>query len=931
MNSFISLLGTYRVNNGKYNYISMSDPKGKFNIPDDKLKEFIIKYHDYVFNQNKKCSLLETPNEQSSLKVDLDLRYNCSKKRIYTEEHIKKLCKLYMKHIEKYVSFNDEDKERLCFITEKKKPIRDKNTTKDGIHIMFPYIICNPEIEYLIREKVIDEINDIVFNDIELTNDPEDIVDKSIINKGNWFVYGGSKDSKKEPYLLTNVYKCYNDKLELYGCSDSREDEESKDLKKYSSYELIDLISIKNNNNIEPVLINDETLGEINKIKLKYKLDNNYNNMTINDQSDNGSDSSEIVARTSRSKVYRPGRTARKTCNNINIIKMLVNCLSPERASAYDSWIKVGWSLYNIHNTDSSLRDIWIEWSKKGSGYENQTQTSIDDMKEKWCKMQNKDLGEGSLRFWAKQDNIKQYEELLYFENKEQINELIKRESLDIEGLEELSKELKKEVTATSIAKILFNMYKDEFKLVDTRGKGSFYHYEDHRWSLICENTLLRQKIIDLEDIILSYFKNLNKEKKEQINFNTEHIKKILKTIGKLNSTSFKENIMKESIDVFYNQKESKKFMESLDANVYLIGFENGIFDLREVGKKNGSPFRDGVPEDMVTMSTGIDYIPYEEIEGTLEEKEINDFLDQVFVNTEIKEYVMTHLASVLCGSTKDERFHFWSGSGGNGKSKVIELLGMCLGEYFCNLPVTLLTQKRSKSNEANPDLAITKGKRFAVLQEPEGDSEINAGILKEMTGGDKITARELYKMPVTFKPQFKLILTCNEKPKLDESDGGIWRRVRLIEFESRFMDNPDPKNPLQFKIDYELSEKFDDWKEPFMSILLNKYYKLYLDKGLKEPDIILEYTRNYKDDPCEHYNKFVKDSIITQEGEKLKIGDAWNVYLKWLDDEGKPKGPKTKFLEYMDKKFGHIRPWQNITIPCNKDEEDNDDMNDDM
>ena len=935
MSSFKKLLITYKIHSGNYNYISMNEPKGKFNIPDNKLEEFLIKYHDCVFNTKEKCHILERPCEYSSLKIDIDFKYTDSKKRIYTNTHIDNLCKLYMKHIEEYISFNNENNDRLCFITEKKKPTKEKNNMKDGVHILFPYIICKPEFEYLIREKVIAELNTAVFNDIKYINSPEDVVDKSIIKTGNWFLYGGSKEPKKESYLLTRVLKCYSNNVEVYGYPEEMKKEINDErYKYYNSLDLIKLLSIKNYNNIEPVLIKDEKFNDIEKIKLKYNLISDNNMKINNEHEDNSSENSEIDQRCTKQPIFRPGRTAKKSCSNKNIIKLLVGCLSKERATAHNSWINVGWTLFNIHNTDSSLLDSWMEWSKTGNGYENQSEPDRDSMKLLWSKMKNKNLGEGSLRLWAKQDNEKKYGQVLYQENKEAIIASIQSDIYSIDKLDELSKELKKmQISAITIANLLYNMYKDEFKIVDTKGKGTYYHFTEHRWSLMCDNTLLRKKIIDIEQRYLEYLEylhNMKDTEKQQLNYNKDHQDKIIKTIGKLNSTSFKENIMTESKDVFYKAKEGRLFLDNLDSNIYLIGFENGIYDLRDVGKKDGqvivNPFRNGVPEDMVTLSTGINYIPYDEIEGTDEEREIYEFLDQIFVKREIREYVMTHLASVLCGSTKNERFHFWSGSGGNGKSKIIELLGMCLGDYYCNLPVTLLTQKRSKSNEASPDLAITQGKRFAVLQEPEGNSQINAGILKEMTGGDKITAREFYKMPVTFKPQFKLVLTCNEKPNLNQHDGGIWRRVRLIEFESRFMNKPDNNNPYHFKIDYELSEKFEDWKEPFMSILLNKYYKIYKEKGLVEPKQVLEFTQNYKDDPCEHYNKFVKDCIVKQDGEKLKMGDAWATYMKWLDEEGKSKGARSLFMEYMDKKFGNIRPWQDITI-LTYQEEDEDDM----
>ena len=134
-----------------------------------------------------------------------------------------------------------------------------------------------------------------------------------------------------------------------------------------------------------------------------------------------------------------------------------------------------------------------------------------------------------------------------------------------------------------------------------------------------------------------------------------------------------------------------------------------------------------------------------------------------------------------------------------NGKSLLVDLFQECLGDYSCVLPITLLTENRAKAGQAQPELFVTKGKRFAVLQEPDTKTAIQVGLLKELTGGDKIIARTLFKEPIEFKPQFKMILTCNDLPKLPPHDQGTWRRVRATEFVSKFTSFPAlPPPPMR-------------------------------------------------------------------------------------------------------------------------------------
>ena len=181
-----------------------------------------------------------------------------------------------------------------------------------------------------------------------------------------------------------------------------------------------------------------------------------------------------------------------------------------------------------------------------------------------------------------------------------------------------------------------------------------------------------------------------------------------------------------------------------------------------------------------------------------------------------------------------------------NGKSLSVSLFEKSLGQYCCKFPVTLLTQKRAASNTATPEIARAKGRRFAVLQEPSEDERLNVGQLKELSGGDTVQTRELFKAPCEWRPQFKLFLLCNQLPHVPSDDGGTWRRIRVVEFGSKFVDHPNPERSNEFPIDLELSGKIEGWKEHFMALLL-QYYRRYVTRSLEEPDAVVRCTRDYQ------------------------------------------------------------------------------------
>jgi P4 family phage/plasmid primase-like protien len=264
-----------------------------------------------------------------------------------------------------------------------------------------------------------------------------------------------------------------------------------------------------------------------------------------------------------------------------------------------------------------------------------------------------------------------------------------------------------------------------------------------------------------------------------------------------------------------------------------------------------------------------------------------------------------------LNGNNRHEEFHIWTGSGGNGKSKIVELYQKVLGNYGCNLPISLLTSSRKSSGEAQPEVARTKGKRFAILQEPDTFTTINVGLMKELTGGDTIMSRALYENPIEFKPQFKMVLTCNQLPQLPYDDEGTWRRVRCVEFKSTFVNEEDvvQDDPYSHLKDPTLPEKFDNWKEAFMWILIQKY-DVWRTKGLKPPPSVVNFTKQYREQ-SDAFADFRDEYIVkdTNIPEPLFLKDVWSAYTEWHTQYGEGKrGSKKELKSYLEKKIGQIK-----------------------
>jgi P4 family phage/plasmid primase-like protien len=585
-----------------------------------------------------------------------------------------------------------------------------------------------------------------------------------------------------------------------------------------------------------------------------------------------------IETSTNKKKLIKPKQTTHINYD-IDKIREFVSILNDERAEGYSSWLELGWALHNIDPNSQELLDIWIDFSKKSSKF------SEGVCEKEWAKSKNEGLSLATIRYWAKLDNFEKYKEIVQNDVNKYIEISVKSQS------------------NYDIAMVLYVMYRYEFKYC----KNEWFVYRNHLWHREPDGISLRKKIstelVEQYMKLISYYNkistdpniNMTDEEKDELKKKSkspfEISTKLLKT------SSFKDCIMKECKELFYD----KDFVDKLDSNPYLLSFKNGIYDLKK------GELRDGRPDDHIEMSTDIEKIEFDESNEYWEE--LKGFLNTVFFEEEMRDYFLTYYASCLQGHNAEEKIRIWNGQGSNGKSKILELFVHSLGNYSIKFPITMLTGKRAASNAATPEMARAKGKRFGYLEEPSEGEKIDAGYLKELTGGDKITARPLHKDPIDFKPQFKLALLCNEIPQVPPNDQGTWRRMEVIEFKSRFCENP--KEPNEFPIDKQLSEKLKNWKELFMALLLDVYYEKYKKTGIKVPMDVIKFTLEYQKQ-CDLYTDFIHDNIddTKEDSDVIDITQLYDEFKVWYEDTfSNHKYPsKIEFRNYLKKKYSSRR-----------------------
>jgi P4 family phage/plasmid primase-like protien len=423
------------------------------------------------------------------------------------------------------------------------------------------------------------------------------------------------------------------------------------------------------------------------------------------------------------------------------------------------------------------------------------------------------------------------------------------------------------------LAEIIYYYYEKDFIYGEN---NEWFMFHEHKWINVgAKNTKLRlsihSKLKELFKQLYKYYKENGEDKKKM-----NSIKHVIESFGE---TMLKNNIMTELIDLYSeNKNPERKFIKKLDSNNHLIGFNNGIFDLEKF------EFRDGKPEDYISMTVGYNYQEYH----TEKYNELINFLEDIQPNEDEREYMLTYLSIGLIGNQL-ELFTILTGCGRNGKSKLVELLKYTLGEYFGSVQSQLFTRTRPDANSPDPGLLSLMKKRIVIASEPEKNSKLNSGFIKFITGRDSTTLRNCHSNDmVDFTANFITLLICNDIPDCDDIDNAFSKRLRCVNFPTEFVTEPIREN--QKKINVNINKNFDYWKLDFMLLLIEKYKKYTKLHELKATENILKWTSQYQEE-TDLYLQFLNECTEENKDESIHCSTLYDTFKLWF----KTNNPNTK------------------------------------
>ena len=907
---------------------------GKFKIPDEEYDDFLTLTHDFIFSKGRACSLLEKHKPQSPVLIDLDFRYTGGGplRRRFTTEQIRQFVAAYADAVGRF--FEPTDDALQFFVMLKPAPEADGDTHKDGVHIVCPSLTLAPDVQYAIRGFLLQtNVIERIFDSTGMTNPPQDCLDISVIQRNNWFLYGACKPNKAW-YKVENVYsatipadRSTDEAAPVIG----PEDLDEHPAEDWTTLELVKLLSIRHGHDKTTSLAmrTEPASAETEWTQLLSRWGKGSNwakpkspglfaksapavggagapssGPSFSLDGDGGGPATISHEAPSTDMIQITGLSVRSgpTEKDIKLAYKLVReCLNPaSRASSYHDWVRMGLLLHNIAPTKDSY-DTWVEFSRRVPGFGGTSETVYTD---KWRLLPTessalqrgvKPLTIATIHHYAQEDNYAHYRAIMDKAHTEFA-------LLNCTG------------THVSVAELIFGMYQHEFRCTPlkkgaTAASMDWYQYDDNTWRSLKSPMRIRERLSN--DVRRKYIEagrdvrtiSLHSTDPSERDRLEESIKKLNKLESQLQSSGFKDSVMKEVTEKFYDEE----FLSTMNQDPTLVGFANGVLELRHMGT-DGQPhvlFRKGRPDDCISFQMGrgqpnLDPYPYVEYDPAApapEHLEIMEFFSKIYPDPVLREYCLTLYAACLEGANREQKFYIMTGKGGNGKSKIVDLMTKTFGEYQETLATTALTRRRADAGSANPEMIVLKCKRFVSMMEPDEGEKINTALMKQLSGEDTLKARGLFQDQDQFVVMARIFMSCNELPPVSSMDGGTWRRLRVIPHVSTFVEPGRATDPAQnmYPRDPMLDSKIVRWRPYFAGLLVWYFEHRYLRGLLVEPPQVTAASNKYKEEN-DAFAAFCQECIVREDGAELRVHDLLTAYKVW-----QRSSPKMKELNKKD------------------------------
>lgn len=400
---------------------------------------------------------------------------------------------------------------------------------------------------------------------------------------------------------------------------------------------------------------------------------------------------------------------------------------------------------------------------------------------------------------------------------------------------------------------------------------GSWYVWDGKRWSKDETGAIERKAKATVMNI---YQEALQEEDEKRV------------SLMKHASSSESRQKISNMISLAQSEEGIPVTPAQLDEDQWKLNCLNGVIDL-----KNGvllSHSRD----DLITNMVEAEYDPNADCPTW--KKFLNRIMqdDHGNVREELIHFLQKAVGYALTGSIKEQVMFFLHGSGKNGKSTFINVVKDLLGDYSRQTGTETFMTKQNSGGVPN-DLARLKGARLISAVESEEGKRLAESLIKQLTGGEPITARFLHKEFFEFTPTFKIFFVTNHKPQIRGTDPAIWRRIRLIPFTVTIPPEEDDKT---------LPDKLRNEMPGILRWAVEGCLK-WQEEGLGAPDAVMNATAEYKEE-MDTLSQFVEDYCVVHPTARVATKDLYKTYQDWCEESGEYCLAKNKFINKLKERM---------------------------
>lgn len=422
------------------------------------------------------------------------------------------------------------------------------------------------------------------------------------------------------------------------------------------------------------------------------------------------------------------------------------------------------------------------------------------------------------------------------------------------------------------ISRLFFDLHREKHRYV-TESK-SWYVYDGRRWVKDSDGARTMEQCKEFAQGYHAYLITVCPDEAED--------KVLLKFAAGLAGRKKREGILKDA------QSIEPLNLSAFDRDPMVFNCLNGTFDLQKMMLRPHSS------EDFITKMTKADYV-----EGAVCQR-WEQFINEVMCgDKDTMKFLQKALGYSLSGDTSHECFFILYGSTTrNGKSTLTETIVHMLDDYARTIQPQTLSRRRNDGASPTPDTARLRGARLVNASEPDKGLELNAALIKQLTGGETYTARFLHENPVEFKPEFKIFINTNHLPRTDDDTVFASGRVKLIPFERHFKSEERDRG---------LKKLF--CKSVNMSGILNwliEGYRLLLAEGFLLTARMEQVVSAYREagNKLYDFSSFINETLTPAEGQRTKTSVLYSHYRVWAHDNGWEIMSSQSFVGELRKRF---------------------------